>query len=121
MLNRDVLYILALICVTIILNQDESTQIILLKLAASVLFWGIYTNRTETRNNIFIIDDKYHIYIWRVFIDSVFLSCWFAIFSWSPIISVYDIILIFLVFISVYIVIGSTYYYINQIRKNVDF
>lgn len=61
------------------------------------------------------------IYIWRVFIDSVFLSCWFAIFSWSPIISVYDIILIFLVFISVYIFIGSTYYYINQIRKNVDF
>lgn len=73
MLNKDVLYILALICVTILLNQDESTQIILLKLAASVLFWGIYTNRTETRNIFFIIDDKYHIYMARIYRLCVFV------------------------------------------------
>ncbi len=121
MLNRDVLYILALICATVLLNQDDSTQLILLKLAASVLFWGVYTDRAEKSNNIFIINDVYYIYIWRVFKDSVFMSCWLAIFTWSPVSSVYDIILIFLIFNSFYTITGSAYYYINQIRKNVDF
>ncbi|MFK0685323.1 hypothetical protein SD208_13510 [Ochrobactrum sp. BD67] len=107
---KSILYLAALLLITLLMSWGEEPSVQIMKLAASVLYIGVPVPQL-TKRKIYQQNGQYLPYIQSSGRDAGLFSCWFTIMDWSPSTTVENSIFMFLSVISAFLIFDTILFF----------